>query len=96
MHYFSWQLDFGGEDCHMVWFPEHKALLQNLHDAKNAANKTGARAYFTWRGHRDFVNPGRKKITKLDFHNHLIAALKVIKELSPEEEKVGFYKHYYH
>ena len=78
---------FGGEDSHFQWFPEHKSLLVKLMTCKDTANSTGSRAYFTWRGVRDFVNP-RKSIAKLDFVNHLVNALKGQEKISREEQEV--------
>ena len=73
---------------HFEWFPEHLSLLQMIQSTRKIANATGARSYYEWRGHRDFVNPGNKVISKLVFDKHLITALKGIKSLSKDEEKV--------
>lgn len=35
-----------------------------------------------------FVNPGKKQLDKKEFLRHLIVALKAIKPISAEEEKV--------
>lgn len=88
--FFQEQLDFGSEDSHFVWFPEHEILLQKLSIARKSANITRARTYFNWRGMRDFVNPGAKTLTKLEFEKHLLNALKSIKDTSAEEKQVHY------
>ena len=87
---FQKETAFEKDDIHFNWFPDHRSLLQKLQSAKNNANATSSRAYFEWRGIRDFVNPG-KTISKKNFLEHLVNALKAIPDITEEEKSVRKY-----
>ena len=73
---------------HFEKFPGHKMFLQLLNEGKETAAKNRSRVYVNWRGYRVFVNPGKKNLDRNEFLRHLIVALKTIKPISVEEEKV--------
>lgn len=83
--------DFDSTDPHFERFPDHLLYLKNLNEAKETALKNRSRVYVTWRGYRCFVTPGKKSVDKTAFSKHLIVALKAIKPISTEEEKVYSY-----
>lgn len=81
----GWEIDF-------EQFPDHLKFLNKLRNAQRNANESGKRAQLCWRGHRTSIGPksGDGIMTRKEFLQRLICALRNIKSVKKEEKKVKF------
>ena len=73
-----------------LFFPEHEKYKRKLIKSQKLANENNKRTQICWRGYRTAVKPGSIDLEQNDdvLDDMLMTALKNMKNISPDEEKV--------
>ena len=80
----------GSDETDRLFFPEHEKYKQRLIKSQKLANEKKKRTQICWRGYRTAVKPGQANLEDDEdtLNGMLITALKNIKKISSDEEKV--------
>lgn len=80
------------EFTEQLYFPEHEKYKQKLIKSQTIANRNKKRTQICWRGYRTAVKPGKTNLAEDEttLNMMLITALKNIKKITSEEEKVYY------
>ena len=78
------KMDFG-----FVKFQRHMEFIDQLLQAQLEADRVRERVVVYWRGYRCYVENNMPRLTEENLQIRLLNALKKVRDLSPEEEKVS-------